>query len=180
MLKRWRSANPKIVQLWSKVEKYAITALSNPGKPYRLKVGEDQRLEFIYNRESLQIKLPSSRCLVYWQPSLFVNKWKRAAVKYKGVNQTNKQFTYIDSYGGKFIENIVQAIARDLLANTLLKMSNLSIVLHVHDEIGIEEGDTFAPSMLTEINNLMSTPPKWAKGLPLGAEGFISKFYKKD
>ena len=124
-------------------------------------------------------KLPSGRSLFYWGAQLAKSRFGQDSVRYKGVNQLNKQWGWVDTYGGKITENVVQAISRDLLLHSLkvLTASDYDVAMHVHDE-AVCEVDT--EDQLTEVLELMSHKPFWAEGLPLTADGYTCDFYKKD
>lgn len=175
----WRGKNPRIVKLWNGVNEAAIRAVKSR-KPVILK--EFRNLKFDYNGEVLTIKLPSGRKLFYQQATTTTNRFGQEAVKYKGLDQVTKKWWWIDSYGGKFVENIVQATARDLLAYSMQKLdkAGFSIVMHVHDEVVAEVDKSKGEEMLDRMCEIMGTEVPWAKGLPLKADGYITDFYKKD
>ena len=161
----WRRANPNIVSYWKKVDTALKTALKN--KEQIVKLGQ---LEFVYKSSALFIKLPSGRKLTYLKPHI-----ESGNFTYYGIGE-NKKFTLIESWSAKVVENITQAIARDLLVFAMKNM-NLPIVMHIHDEVVIN-----APKSLTvkEVVNKMITLPDWASGLILNADGYECDFYKKD
>ena len=172
LVNAWRNANPHITYLWYEVDKIIKKVISGkvPMKLYNL--------EFIYENNMLFIVLPSKRKLCYRNPKIATNRFNKSSIVYEGVN-SNKKWAEIESYGAKFVENIVQAIARDLLCEAIknLHNKNFKIVLHVHDEVVIEvEKDK---SSVEEICNLMTTSPPWAKDLSLKAEGYKCEFYRK-
>ena len=173
IVKRWRRANPAISAYWRHVEDYAKEALTNPGK--RITLG---RLTFLYNREALIVALPSGRPLIYQRPKLAAGSFGEV-IKYWGVDQTTRRFTILDTYGGKLVENIVQAVARDLLAFSLLSVdkAGFKIAMHVHDEVVVEAKSADALDFLLAE---MVKKPSWAEGLPLAADGFACDFYQKD
>lgn len=176
IVKRWRLKNLQIVQLWKDVEKFAIQAVKTKKRIlFRC-------LEFEYDGQALQIKLPSGRSLFYQKPKFGVNQFGSEAIQYMGMIQTTRQWDYIDSYGGKFVENIVQAIARDLLADSMLRLdkNGFNIVMHVHDEAICEVPIDDAKDDLNIMCAIMGEPIHWAPGLPLVADGYLTKFYKKD
>jgi DNA polymerase len=178
IVKRWRLASPAIVQLWADIESCAIRAVQ-----YKKKVVSiHKNLEFDCNEEVLTIKLPSGRKLFYQSPSLTKNKWDKTSIRYKGMNQETKQWGYVDTYGGKLVENIVQAIARDLLAEAMLRVNErgFKIVLHVHDEEVCEVPLEGSEAKLKELCSIMGESVSWAPGLPLTADGYLTPFYKKD
>jgi hypothetical protein len=174
----WRKENPNIKKLWYKVQELAIAAVKDPGSVF---VGP-KGLKFCVQRDWLFIRLPSGRKLSYYQPRLKKSKWGGDSLTYKGISQERKIWCSIDTYGGKLVENIVQAIARDCLAEAILKLDKitLKIVMHVHDEIIIEASDHSPDYLLNIICEVMGQPIPWAPGLILSAEGYVTKFYKKD
>ena len=173
---RWRKSNQKIVGYWSEVGKVAKLALRNPNKKIKLGL-----LTFVYNRKALVIRLPSGRPLIFQSPQLGNGRFGEV-IKHMGVCPTTKRWIQLETYGGKLVENIVQAVARDLLAHSMLTVDKqgFKIVLHVHDEIAVEEDAAKADFALAELISAMLEKPEWAEGLPLDADGFVSEFYKKD
>ena len=178
IVKKWRKANPKIVELWKTVNGCAMRAIRTKKKI----TTKDGKLAFKYDGRTLRIKLPSGRCLFYYAPRIGKNKFNSEAIKYRGMNQTTKQWTFIDTYGGKLVENIVQAIARDLLAYAMINLDKegFQIVLHVHDEAACEIPTKNQKQTLEKMCDIMGKAPEWAKGLPLDADGYLTPFYKKD
>ena len=178
---KWREKSPAIVQLWRSVEGFAIRAIRSPHKKHVLE--KFKNLVFEYDGVSLTIELPSGRKLFYNSPRIKKNKWGRDAIQYKGTHQVTKKWWFIDSYGGKFTENIVQAIARDLLAYSMARLNaeGYKIVMHVHDEAVVEIEDTGEEfEQLGEMCEIMGETVPWAQTLPLVADGYITPFYKKD
>ncbi|MCQ9343839.1 DNA polymerase [Corynebacterium kozikiae] len=167
----WRSANPAIVKLWWELEAKTIEAIQTRTPQHHA------GLIITATRELLTIQLPSGRKLAYQQPKLEVNQFGRDAITYMGLTPSRK-WGKLETYGGKLTENVVQAIARDLLTHALHNVSRAGheIVMHVHDEIVVET----ASATVTEICELMSQTPKWAVGLPLTADGYECGFYQKD
>lgn len=170
----WRNANKNIVQYWEDVGNAALDCVIN-GTPSN--VGA---VKFYIEKNVLFIQLPSGRKLAYLHPTAIPNKFNSHSVVYEGMDQTTKQWKRIETYGGKLTENIVQAVARDILADAMLRLdaAGYKIVIHVHDEIVAEmpEGE----GSLEEMNRIMSEPIPWAKGLPLQAESYETPYYKKD
>lgn len=168
----WRAANPHIVRLWWAVDEAVKTALR---EGMVTSVGP---LRFAVDAGMLFIQLPSGRHLAYVKPRMGTNKFGGESVTYLGVGST-RQWERLESYGPKFVENIVQAISRDILAEAMarLEASGHQIVMHVHDEVVVE-----APPFVTveEVCGLMSVTPAWAEGLPLAADGFEATYYKKE
>ena len=166
----WRASNPNIVQFWWDVDRCVKTAIK------QRTATETHGIRFIYQSGMLFIVLPSGRRLCYVKPKIGKNKFGGESVTYEGVG-TNKKWERIESYGPKFVENIVQAISRDILCNAMRTLSHCFIVGHVHDELIIE---TPMDADLTAICEQMGRTPKWIDGLLLRADGYETAFYKKD
>lgn len=176
VVKKWRKANPKIVKLWSDVESCAI---------HTIKTRKTTKLPFLsfhYIGDTFQIELPSGRSLVYKQPGLGVNRFGMESITFKGMDQVIKQWVTIETYGGKLVENIVQAISRDLLAYSMqsLHTEGFKMVMHVHDEVICEVPEDEGEDQLKNMERIMGLDVPWAPGLPLVADGYVTKFYKKD
>ena len=174
---QWREANPKVVKLWRTCELAAKTAIQEH-RTVRLAHG----IAFSYINRNLFIQLPSGRKLCYWDTRLKQDDCTgRLSITYMGVNQETKQWGETETYGGKLVENIVQATARDCLAVAMTRVSDLGykIVMHVHDEmiVDVPNTDTEAPG---RINAIMAQPIDWAEGLPLKGDTYETPFYKKD
>lgn len=174
---QWRNANPHIVKLWRNCEMAARTAI-NEHRTVRIRAG----IEFSYINSNMFIKLPGGRKLCYWDTRLKMDPNDgREHIVYMGVNQETKQWGETETYGGKLVENITQAIARDCLAVAMTRVSakGYKIVMHVHDEMiaDVPVEDTKA---LDIINDIMAQPIDWAPGLPLKGDGYEATFYKKD
>ena len=139
-------------------------------------------LEFEADGNVLTIGLPSGRQLFYQSPRVALNKFGRDALVYSGVDQVIKKWAPLDTYGGKLVENITQAVSRDVLAAAMQKINvgGYPIVMHVHDEVICEVPEEGAEQILENICNIMGEEVSWAPGLPLTAEGYLTKFYKKD
>ena len=174
---RWRRANPRIVDLWGELEKAAIDAITYR-KPIKATV---RNLVFDCDGENLKVTLPSGRSLFYYKPRIVQAK-NRPEIQYQGLIQTTKQWGLIDTYGGKLTENVVQAIARDLLAHTMLQLdkAQFAITMHIHDEVIVELPCLQEKELYDKMVQIMSTSPEWAKDLPLNADGYTTYFYKKD
>lgn len=173
LIDNWRAANPHIVSLWWAVDKAAIYAVKQRGKI------SIHNIIFTYKSGMLFVTLPSGRNLVYVKPKLSINKFGREGLTYEGIGAT-KKWERIETYGPKIVENIIQAIARDILAEAMLRLQKVgfSIVAHVHDEVICEV--PIGKSSVEEVCNIMAEPVAWAKGLPLKADGYECSFYKKD
>lgn len=179
---RWRDADKNIVRLWGNVQDAAIECVRT-GVAQKLTNALGVTLEFYMKRGMFFIRLPSGRSLAYLRPTLKPGKFGNVELSYWGVNQKTRQWEEIKTYGGKLIENIVQATARDLLAEKMLALDDAGyrIVFHVHDEIVIEVEDYGSADFLAEcIDSIMAAPLPWSKGLPLAADSYASPFYKKD
>lgn len=166
----WRRANPNIVQFWKDVQRAATKALKTR-RPIKL-----GKLSFNYRKGFLLIKLPSGRNLAYARAKVESGDYGDK-ISYEGQGD-KAYFTKQETYGGKLVENIVQATARDILAEALLRIEEAGhdVVFHVHDEAIIEG----AGMTIEEVNNLMAQAPDWAEGLPLNSEGYVTKYYMKD
>jgi DNA polymerase len=170
LVNSWRAANPKIVEFWWSVDRAAL-------KTVRERTTTDTHgIEFSYRSGMLFIALPSGRKLSYVKPRIGLNQFGSDCVTYEGLGGT-KKWERIQSYGPKFVENIVQAISRDILVFSMEKLRYFPIVMHIHDEIVIEAEKHIT---VDEICEIMSQAPPWASGLKLRAEGFEGYFYKKD
>lgn len=166
----WREANPKIVQFWWDVDRAAKEAI-------RLRTeSETHGIRFIYQSAMLFIELPSGRRLSYVKPRIGENQFGGEAITYEGTGST-KKWERIESYGPKIVENITQAISRDILAYAMRTLSHCFIVAHVHDELIIECPKEV--SLKTICDQMGRTPP-WIEGLTLSADGYETMFYKKD
>jgi DNA polymerase len=166
----WRQANPRIVKFWWDVDKAAMGAV-------RYKhTNSTYGITFSCQSGMLFITLPSGRRLAYVKPRIGENKFGGQCITYEGVGAT-KKWERLDSYGPKFVENIVQATARDILCSAMQTLRHCSIVMHVHDEVVIEADPRMS---LKAVCELMGWTPSWAKGLLLRADGYETDFYKKD
>ena len=167
----WREANPNIVSLWWDIDAVVKRVVKTRTKE------EYKSLVISYEKGILFIQLPSKRRLAYPKAKIGMNRFGGESIVYEGIVVGNK-WDKIESYGGKFVENIVQAIARDILAEAMMRLEKkeFNIVMHIHDEVVIESDS----SSIEEINEIISIVPSWAPGLILDADGFESEFYKKD
>lgn len=170
LVNAWRQANPYIVKFWWDVDRAAKKCIKEKQSQ------EKQNIKFHYRSGMLFIVLPSGRQLAYVKPKIGENIFGGESVTYEGVGAT-KKWDRLESYGPKFVENIVQAISRDILMHAIKTLSSYRIVAHVHDEVIIEAN----PSMsLDRVCQQMSRVPPWAKGLLLDTDGYECEFYKKD
>lgn len=166
----WRQANPRIVEFWWAVDRAVMEAVK-----YK-HTTTDYGLTFSCKSGMLFITLPSGRKLAYVKPKIGTNKFGGSCITYEGVGGT-KKWERLDSYGPKFVENIVQATARDILCYAMKTLRCCSIVMHIHDELVIEADPKVS---LDAICEQMGRTPPWAKGLLLRADGYTTPFYKKD
>jgi len=179
IVRRWRDANRRIVDLWYAVENAALTTMQT-GQPSGARgILFAREGDYITGQDFLTITLPSGRKLYYVKPFLSPNQWGNDSLHYYGMDQTTKKWSTVDTYGGKLVENIVQATARDCLAVAMrrLEARGLRIVMHVHDEVIIDAPQDIS---LEETCAVMGEPIPWALGLLLKADGFTSSFYKKE
>lgn len=169
----WRYANPHIVQFWWDMDANVKQVIKTRSKAFL------KSLIISYEKGMLFIELPSGRRLAYPKPKMGLNRFGGESVTYEGIAMGNK-WERIESYGGKFVENVVQAIARDILAEGMQRLveAGYRIVMHVHDEVVLEV--PIGESSVEEVNNILSKQPEWADGLPLDADGFECHFYQKD
>ena len=166
----WRQSNPNIVKLWWDVDRAAMEAVRNKH------TNTTHGITFSYQSGMLFITLPSGRKLVYIKPRIGENKFGGQCITYEGVGGT-KKWERLDSYGPKFVENIVQATSRDILCYAMQTLRNCSIVMHIHDEVVIEADPRMS---LRAVCDQMGRTPPWANGLLLRADGYETDFYKKD
>lgn len=169
----WREANPNIAQLWWDIDR-SIKNVIKTRSTVNFK-----NLVFSYEKGILFIQLPSGRRLSYVKPRMGINRFGGESITYEGVG-LGRRWERIESYGAKFVENIVQAISRDILAEAMMRLSKegLEIVMHIHDEVVLEV--PIGTSSIEEVNKIMRIQPIWAKGLILDADGFECEFYQKD
>ena len=166
----WRQANPKIVEFWWAVDRAVMEAV-------RYKhTNEANGITFSCRSGMLFITLPSGRNLAYVKPKVGTNKFGGDCITYEGVGAT-KKWERLESYGPKFVENIVQALSRDILCYAMKTLRCCSIVMHIHDELVIEADPRMS---LAAVCEQMGRTPPWAKGLLLRADGYETAFYKKD
>ena len=166
----WRASNPNIVQLWWDVDTAVKTAVS------MRTTSETHGIKFVWRSGILFVYLPSGRRLCYVKPKMGQNKFGGDSITYEGVGST-KKWERLESYGPKFVENIVQAISRDLLMNAMKTLSHCFICGHVHDELIIECKEEVS---LEELCKQMARVPDWMPGILLRADGYITPWYRKD
>lgn len=177
----WRQASPKIKELWYTVEKAAVYTVTT-GNPMTIDHGITFRLEVdpFYGYRYMTIELPSGRKLFYPDPHIKLNNFDKEAVHFK--TQLNNAWVTESTYGGKLVENITQAVARDCLALTLMRLSEngLPAIMHIHDEAVIEVPKDEADEYLDIVEKTFALPILWAEGLVLTAAGFTNDYYMKD
>lgn len=170
LVSAWRQSNPKIVQFWWAVDRAVMDAIT------RKTTTKTHGIVFSARNGMLFITLPSGRSLAYVKPKIGTNKFGGDCITYEGVGGT-KKWERLDSYGPKFVENIVQATSRDILCYAMRTLRCCSIVMHIHDEVVIEADRRMS---LQAVCEQMGRTPPWAKGLRLRADGYKTDFYKKD
>lgn len=178
IVRRWRAANRRIVDLWYSVEAAAIETIRT-GKPNAVK-NLMFAIEGNSERYFMTITLPSGRKLFYSNPVLVPGNFGRDNIQFMGMNQTTKKWERVDTYGGKLVENVVQATARDCLAINIMRLeeAGFPVAFHVHDEVVIDTPKEKAN--LGKVCEIMSQPIDWAPGLPLNAEGWTGEYFTKD
>lgn len=181
IVSRWRAANKRITALWYAAENAALECMRT-AKQTGINKGVifSREADIINGLDFLTVTLPSGRKLFYARPYLAPNRWGNDSLHYQGMNQTTKKWCDLETYGGKLVENIVQAIARDCLAEAMrrLEENGYKIVMHIHDEVVID-----CPEKLADLDRaceIMCEPVKWADGLLLKAAGFVGDYYMKD
>lgn len=170
LVSAWRQANPKIVQFWWAVDRVVMDAVT------RKTTTKTHGIIFSARNGMLFITLPSGRSLAYVKPKIGENRFGGDCITYEGIGGT-KKWERLESYGPKFVENIVQATSRDILCYAMRTLRCCSIVMHIHDEVVIEADRRMS---LQAVCDQMGRTPPWAKGLQLRADGYETDFYKKD
>lgn len=180
IVSRWREANKRIRDLWYKMDSAAVQVITQGGSVGVNGVIVAREFNYNQNTDYMTITLPSGRKLYYIAPQIGVNRWDNPSISYMGMDQSTKKWKRIETYGGKLVENCVQAIARDCLALSIerLKAAGYEVIFHIHDEVVIECNAESAS--LDDVVRIMSEPIPWAMDLPLGADGWIGNFFKKD
>ena len=183
IVSRWREANRRIRDLWYSMDNAAVQVITQGGTVGLNGLLLSRELDYNQGTDCMSITLPSGRKLYYVSPSIGENQWGNPSISYMGMDQKTKRWKRIETYGGKLVENCVQAIARDCLADTIerLEASGLPVVFHIHDEVVID----IAPwadedTMLDTVVNIMRQPIPWATDLPLNADGWVGTFFRKD
>lgn len=180
IVQRWRDTNKRICDLWYKMNSAAVEAISTGCSVGVGRLLVSCEYDAAHEVEYLTVLLPSGRKLYYNSPQIGENKWGGPSISYMGMDQTTKKWKRIETYGGKLVENCVQAVARDCLAQAIenLEKEGLPVVFHIHDEVVIDcRADT---ATLDDVVDIMSRPIPWAPGLPLNADGWVGGFFKKD
>lgn len=174
LVRAWRNSNENITELWWAVNNAALSAIK--GKPEKI----NHNVSFFRESGILFIKLPSGRKIAYAKPAIGVNKFGSESITYMGMNQTTKTWERLETFGGKLVENIVQAIARDCLAESIIRLEDAGYEINftVHDEVILDVPKGWGS--LEEVNKIMSEPIRWADGLLLKADGYECDFYMKD
>ena len=174
LVESWRAANPRIIAFWKAVEKAALDAVRD--KPSTLPHG----LSFIKQSGILFIGLPSGRRLAYVKPKIGTNRFGSPSLTYMGMNQTKKTWERLETFGGKLVENVVQAFARDCLAESIIRLEDAGyeVNFHVHDEVVLDV--EIGKSSAKEVAEIMGRPIDWAPGLPLRADAYEGAFYYKN
>lgn len=182
IVNQWRAANNRIQSLWDEMNTAAIDVINYGGSVKVRSLVIAREYDRTQKQFYLTIQLPSGRKLYYVSPAVGTNRWGGPSITYLGLNDKNK-WGRVETYGGKLTENCVQAIARDCLAEAIehLEAAGFPVVFHVHDEVVIDikrfaDDDT----MLKTVTEIMTRPITWAPGLPLGADGWVGEFYKKE
>lgn len=183
IVSRWRDANKRIRDLWYSMDNAAVQVITEGGTVGINGLILSREYDYNQNTDCLTITLPSGRKLYYVSPSIGQNEWGKPSISYMGMDQKTKRWKRIETYGGKLVENTVQAVARDCLAASIerLEASGLPVVFHVHDEVVIDVTPwTSEEAMLATVCGIMSEPIPWAPGLPLNADGWVGGYFRKD
>lgn len=180
IVSRWREANKRIRDLWYKMDSAAVQVITQGGSVGVNGIIITHEFNYSQNIDYMTVTLPSGRKLYYIAPQIGVNKWGNPSISYMGMDQSTKKWKRIETYGGKLVENCVQAIARDCLAIAIerLEKAGYEVIFHIHDEVVIEcDADK---ASLEDVVKIMSGPIPWAMDLPLGADGWTGNFFRKD
>lgn len=179
LVRLWRKVNPKIVRMWDDFNEDAIDAVVNVGTLVQTKY---RGVAFQSDGLILKMILPSGRYISYFEPHIKENRFGSACIRYKNIDQKTKAWVDTETYGGKLVENAVQAISRDILANSMknLDANGFAINMHVHDEVICEVPEDDGQAHLELMESIMKRDIDWAPDLILGAAGYVTKYYKKD
>ena len=177
---RWRETNKRIKDLWYKMDAAAVQIITQGGAVGVNNVVIAREFNYEQGTDCMTITLPSGRKLYYIEPQIGQNQWGNPSISYMGMDQTTKKWKRIETYGGKLVENCVQAIARDCLAQAIehLEAAGLPVIFHIHDEVVIDCPPNAAT--LEDVVKIIAQPIPWAPDLPLGADGWVGQFFKKD
>lgn len=178
IVRKWRKVNPKIVKLWNDINNCAVEAVAGVCK---VETGY-RNVSFQYDGLVLQMNLPSGRSITYYDAKLKTNRFGSTCITYKNIDQITKKWWNTETYGGKLVENAVQAISRDVLVYSMQNLYNegFTINIHVHDEVVCEVPEENGEEQLSKMETIMKRNIPWAPDLILGAEGYVTKYYKKD
>lgn len=181
LVKQWRAANPHIVAFWSKLERACIDTIKS-GTSHTINGRIRSHLVSSGGITYLQLELPNKRSIYYCEPHMTVNRFGNESIGFYGKNQVTGKWEKQETYSGKIAENITQSVARDLLAESIerLEANGFEILFHIHDEVVIDYSGGDADEALEKVYALMSEVPKWAKGLPMAADGWVGAYFKKD
>ena len=181
LVKQWRAANPHIVAFWSKLERACIDTIKS-GTSHTINGRIRSHLVSSGGITYLQLELPNKRSIYYCEPHMTVNRFGNESIGFYGKNQVTGKWEKQETYSGKIAENVTQSVARDLLAESIerLEANGFEILFHIHDEVVIDYGGGDADEALEKVYALMSEVPKWAKGLPMAADGWVGAYFKKD
>jgi DNA polymerase len=179
LVRLWRKVNPKVVRLWNDMNECSIEAVINTGQ--RIETGY-RGVAFLSDGIILKMILPSGRVISYFEPHIKENRFGSACVRYKNIDQKTKKWCDTETYGGKLVENAVQAISRDVLVYSMQNLTDngFEINMHVHDEVICEVPEDDGEAYLETMENIMKQDIPWAPDLILGAAGYVTKYYKKD
>lgn len=181
LVKQWRAANPHIVAFWSKLERACIDTIKL-GTSHTINGRIRSHLVSSGGITYLQLELPNKRSIYYCEPHMTVNRFGNESIGFYGKNQVTGKWEKQETYSGKIAENVTQSVARDLLAESIerLEANGFEILFHIHDEVVIDYSGGDADEALEKVYALMSEVPKWAKGLPMAADGWVGAYFKKD
>jgi DNA polymerase len=179
LVRLWRKVNPKIVTLWNDYNNFALEAMLTPNT--RIETGY-RNTAFIFDGTILKMMLPSGRYISYYEAYIKTNRFGSMCISYRVIDQKTSKWVFTETYGGKLIENAVQAISRDILVTSMKELAKHGFIInmHVHDEVICEVDELIGDSELTRMENIMKQPIDWAPDLVLGAAGYVTKYYRKD
>ena len=177
IVQKWRKANPHIVNFWYRLEEMAMCCILGKDPPTK---ANGYPVKFYMDGKDMRMLLPNGRTLTYLRPTIGTNRFGGDSIEYEGLEQESKKWGRLETYGGKLVENLTQAVARDCLACAMLRLdkAGYKIVMHVHDEVIIEAPVGYGS--LEDVVSIMTQNAPWNDGLPLAADGFETMHYKKD